>query len=210
MPSGSQNTAPNPDPGRASAGLFELGRRAYHHDKINFLLHLLGIGIGILAVAIEIAAPALHEMRAVALIPSVGVPAPPHFQMAGLDFILKICALMFIQWAIARVHLFIQTALSNREGAFWIIVGIVVCLFVAWVSIINIGWLTIPPGATLGPRITGTHVMVGLGIAISWIVHASVFGPGMEKLDGDLGRAVIWLGTYVVIFVVLGVVITNS
>jgi hypothetical protein len=197
------------EPHAPRTGVIQQIKKEYHDTPTMFLMHLFGIGLGIAGLLFEIAAPALHGWNGVELSPSISPPA--RVKVGGLDFVMKISALMIVQWAVSRIHLFVQTSLASLGGPLASIAGVIACLFAAWLAIVNICWITIPAGKspwTIEP--TGTTGMVIIGLLISFALYIAVVPVQFEKRHNSMDAALAWSVAYAVSFFAVAIAVWTS
>jgi hypothetical protein len=189
--------------GPSSAGrrLRDQVKKDFDENRTIFILHVVGIALGVVGLAFEIASPALHAWHA-APIPT-GDLTPPLPKVLGLNFVLKICALLLVQWTIARVQAAVQITLSGGDGSFWVIAGILVSLIAAWLSIINVQWIG---NADRSAAVISSANMMAL---LCWIIALlmSILLVISEFSDPDIaGYGVVWVGSYVICFIIISIV----
>jgi hypothetical protein len=185
-------------------GMIEQIKKDYREAPSIYVLHLVGVSVGIASLVLEVTAPIIHGLSTgTGISTPVGPPYVPKPGLAGLDFVVKMCALVLVQWTIGRVQTTIDMQLGRyaegRHGSLFFLTTLLLSLIAAWLSVLNIVWIYDSSGVSswTNGQPNGHAFMVLLAIATSLVVHIFVLNTEYEKAGVDdlktLGRILIWI-----------------
>lgn len=170
-------------------------RKEFNETPAQFSMGLLGA----LAVIYQIASSLFQG--------SFQVDAPPEIpttvRLLGIGVVVKLAALLFIQWTIAQAQAWVHVKLALYKETIAILAIIVVSLCAAWLTAINLNWLFLH--STLKAMIESGQIAQILicGIAIIAAVGTHMFvliakfdaaeaalakTPGSHVQDGDISN----------------------
>ena len=113
-------------------GIFGHVRKEFDEAPLAFSMHV----IGTLAVIYEIASSLIHGDARIE-----GKVQAPVIDFLGLDTVIKVCALLFIQFILAKGQVFVQSRVdpipTTRSVALVVGAGFVA----AWLTVVNVHWM---------------------------------------------------------------------
>jgi hypothetical protein len=170
--------------------MFEQLKKEYRDAPITFRMHVAGLVmhvIGTLAVIYEVAS-------SLSLIPGPVRVEAPHgpptvLHLFGIRSIIKICALLFIQWTIAKAQAWLQAMLvkSQKRGPLLYLVVATISILAAWLTIVNLNWIFFSEGLwTMIENKRHAELSIGAIATILAIgVHIAVFVSHTDSVEAD-------------------------
>jgi len=164
--------------------MFEQIKKEYKETPAQFTMHLIGTA----AVIFEIVTFLLHG--------GIRVESPPEtsptvVNLLGIRVVLKLCAVLFIQWIIAKGQAWAQIGVTKSSTPLSYIVLFVIALLAAWLTLVNLHWMFFPSGLPFASPMSFS-ILVGLiaailAIALHVFVLVTEFDLAAEANAGTAG-----------------------
>jgi cytochrome bd-type quinol oxidase subunit 2 len=195
--------------------MFEQIKKDYNENRTFFWMHLAGVA----GLIFEVTTFLIFHGSVSVEVPS---GSPTKISLLGALVVIKLCALLFIQWIIATGQARIQTEAAKSSASLAIIVSIVVALIAAWLTVVNLHWMFFPDGfEAMRQKDKNVEIIIGfiaslVAIVIHVFVLISTFDTAAERekvknptFDRNSFDNATGFG-YVVYFVSLGLVVLAS
>lgn len=119
-------------------GIFQQVKKEFEEGPIAFSMHV----IGTLAVIYEVASSLIRGDVRVA----GDTQAPTAIDFLEFGTVLKICALLVVQFILVKGQVIVQSRVDQSPTARSVVLISVTGLIAAWLTVVNVHWMFLSPG----------------------------------------------------------------